>query len=280
MFAFQAKRRGFESHLPLQEIKLHFILMTKLFKLSLSGFIFAFIIALVIGTRSFNHYCSKVIVGDTGGMAFRWGIKESGWENCILNTPILNQLVFEFGLYIVLFLIHVYLVSQQQEKNIIKNMLQISLIGLLFIVPFYLVGLFFPQILYGFLEGGVSIKHGGLIPIFFSNFFSRQPNVFYFAILSLKILLLFIILQAGPLIMTLLLNKFHLSSGYKPGIKSFLYVFFGSILFELLVLMLLFIGIMEYNRVFYKLNPGPYIGSAPRTPVRYEVDFEKAPQGN
>lgn len=214
-----------------------------MFKLSLLGFMFALIITLVIGTRSFNHYCSKVIAGDTGGLDFRWGIKESGWENCVLNTLTLNQPVFAFGLYVVLFLIHVYLISQQQERNIFKNIFWISLIGLFLIPPFHLSGLLFQQILYGFLEGGVSIKHGGLIPFFFYGFLSRPPHSFFFVTLSLQILLIYIILQTGPLIMTLLLNRFHLSSGYKPGIKSFLYVFLGSVLFELLAIVVFFIGL-------------------------------------
>lgn len=253
--------------------------MSKLLKLSLFGFLLSFIIALFIGTRSFNHYCSKVIIGDTGGLAFRWGIKESGWENCVLDTLTLNQFVFEFGLYVVLFLIHVYLISQQQERNIFRNIVRISLIGLFFIPPFYLAGLLFPQISYGSpWEGGTLIKHGGLIPFFFYGFFTRSPFSFYFITWALEILFIYVILQSGPLIMTLLLSGFHLSSGYRPGIKSFLYVFLGSILFELLALVVFFLGISGYHRIFNSIIPKPSIGPAPQ--IRYEVDFGKELQGN
>ena len=246
--------------------------MSKLLKLSLLGFLLSFIIALFIGTRGFNLYCAKVIVGDTSGLAFRWGIKESGWENCVLNTTTLNQVAFEFSLYVVLFLIHVYLISQQQERNIFKNIMLISLVSLGFIPLFYLTGLLFPQILYGFLEGGVSIIHGGLVPFFFSGFLIRSPHPFYFVSWSLEILSIYVALQAGPLIITLLLNRFHLSSGYKPGTKSFLYVLLGSILFELLVIVVFLIGFAEYNRFFYRPVQRTPIGPAPQ--IRYEVDPE------
>lgn len=253
--------------------------MLRLLKLSLCGFLFTLIIALFIGTKSFNHYCSKVITGDTDGLAFRWGVKKSGWENCVLDTLTLNRFVFEFGLYVVLFLIHVYLISQQQERNIFRNIVRISLIGLFFIPSFYLVGLLFPQISYGSpLEGGVSIEHSGLIPSFFYGFFSRPLHSFYFVTLSLEILLICIILQTGPLIMTLLLDRFHLSSGYKSGIKSFLYVLLGSILFELLASVVFFIGIREYHRFFYRTIQRPSIGPAPQ--IRHEVNFEKGLRGN
>jgi len=256
--------------------------MSKLLKLSLCGFLFTLIIALFIGTKSFNHYCSKVITGDTGGLAFRWGIKESGWENCVLNTPALNQPVFEFGLYIVLFLIHVYLISQRQERNIFKNITSIFLVSLCFIPLFYLTGLLFPQVSFGSpLEGGVSIKQGGLIPFFFYGFITRPPHSFYFVTLYLEILLICIFLQIGPLIMTLSLDRFHLSSGYKSGIKSFLYVFFGSILFELLgltALVVFFIGIQRISSFFYRTIQRPSVGPAPQ--IRHEINFEKGLRGN
>ncbi|MFH2022431.1 MAG: hypothetical protein ABIJ33_04130 [Patescibacteria group bacterium] len=251
--------------------------MTKLFKLSLLGFIFALIIALVIGTRSFNHYCSRVIAGDTSDSDFRRGIEE--WKNCVLNTPTLNQFVFELGLYAVLFLIHVYLISQQQERNIFKNIFRICFIGLFLIAPFYLTGFLFPQISYGSpWEGGVYIKQGGLIPVLFYGSYTRPPHAFYFLTRALEILFIYVILQSGPLIMTLLLGRFHLSSGYKPGIRSFLYVLLGSILFELLALVVFFIGRLRIASYIYPTIQRPSVGPAPQ--IRHEVNFEKGLRGN
>ena len=116
--------------------------------------------SLFIGTRSFNYYCSRVLVGDIGSVAFRWGVEESGFKNCVINTPTLNLFVFILALYAAVFLLHAFLVSQLEEKSCFKNLIRVFLICLLFNFLFYAFSSFFQRISYGFLEGGVSISSG------------------------------------------------------------------------------------------------------------------------
>lgn len=222
--------------------------MKRIILLSVLGFLLALTISLFVGTRSFNRYCFRVQAGNIGGLAFRWGVEKSGFKNCVLNTPTLNLYIFVLTLYGVIFFLHAFLISQLGERNCFKNLARIFLICLLFNFLSYPFSFIFQRINYGSpLEGGIMIVKGKRMLFSLSEI---QAN--YIPGLIFWLLLVFLISQIGLIIMTFLLNRFKLSHGYKPGIKSLLYVFVGAILFQLASFSLFISTLSFYNR---NLNP-------------------------
>lgn len=235
----------------------HPIISTRLVILAVLGFLFILAISLFAATREFNRYCLEVQRGNPSQIYFRGqGDELGGFTNCIINTPTLNPFILLLGAYIVLFVLHVYLISQLGQRKIVKNLVNVFIFAILLLSFSYLLGSFFQHIWHGFLEGGTWLEHGGwqLISFFTPWSQPRQPLYVYSQFLLL-VFPCFFISQSGPMIITFLLNKFRLSYGYKPGIKSFLYILGGAALFQLLIMAILFILLPLARGIFYSPSP-------------------------
>lgn len=250
----------------------HFILLRiKFVALIALGFLISLGISLLVGTRSFNGYCAQALRGDWSGSLSRFGPEHSGFQDCIINTPTLNLYIFMIALYATVFLLHAFLVSQLEEKNWFKNLIRIFSICLLFIFLFNLSGSVFQHIDHGNpLEGGVRIVKGRWPLLSFANI-----QMEFIPKLVFWLLLTFLVSQVGLIVMTFLLNKFKLSYGYKPGVKSFLYVFIGASLFQLLTVALAFCTLSLVNRTRIRQ---PVLRQVQPTPIQVSLLGEQKPQ--
>lgn len=221
------------------------------------GFLIPLATSLFVGTRSFNHYCSKALVGKNIG-SYIFDPEKSGFKDCLLNTLTLDPYVFILVLYGALFVLHVCLITQFKEKKIVKNLARIFLISVLFVASYQLTQPLFQQIHYNPWAGMVSITQGKAL------FFSPS-SLSLSDLLSLPVwgLLFLAVFQSGPIVMTFLLNRFKLSYGYKPGTKSFLYVFAGAALFQLLAFV---VALSIFSLSVRIASPKPAVHQFPQPP--------------
>lgn len=224
----------------------------KIFVFFLISFLFSLCISFFIGTNSFNHFCQQVILGNYEGLNFPFGLSASGLKGCSLNTLTINPQVLSFCLITSIFTFHVYLISLLHKRTIFSNLFAVLLFSIGCLFAYFLATHLFQQITYRFLEGGIFIRHQAEFPIYFPF----DAPLYYKIKWPFDILRDFLLINSGPVIMTVLFRKFTVGQRSKEGIKSFLYVFIGAAFFEFVCfIVVVFISQLFSQRVQTKVLP-------------------------